>query len=47
MVKNKAWPDSAAHPQSGLSLLLMLFILRVPLDPAEPGPWQFTLKFTI
>ena len=42
MVKNKAVPDSAAHPQSALSLSLSLtpFILRVPLDPAEAGPWQ-------
>ena len=44
MVKNKALPDSAAHPQSGLSLSLSLFplltpfILRVPLDPAGAGP---------
>ena len=43
MVKNKALPDLAAHPQSGfsLSLSLILFILRVPLDPAEAGPRQF------
>ena len=46
MVKNKAVPDSAAHPQSALSLSLSLslsltpFILRVPLDPAEAGPRQ-------
>ena len=45
MVKNKDWPDSGAHPQSGLSLSLSplflsptLFILRVPLDPAQAGP---------
>ena len=46
MVKNKAWPDSAAHPQSGLSLLLMLFILRVPLDPAEAGSRQSSKSFS-
>ena len=40
MVKNKDFPDSAAHPQFYLSLLRMPFILRVPLDPAEAGPWQ-------
>ena len=42
MVKNKALPDPAAHPESGLSLSPMPFILRVPLDPARAGPWQFT-----
>ena len=46
MVKNKAWPDSAAHPQSGLSLLLMPFILRLPLDPAEAGSWQSSKSFS-
>ena len=42
MVKNKVLPDSAAHPQSGLSLSLFLsptlFILSVPLDAAKAGP---------
>ena len=50
MVKSKAWPDSAAHPQSGLSLFLSLlvtpFILRVPLDPAEARSWQSSKSFS-
>ena len=48
MVKNKDLPDSAAHPQSGLSLCLCVsvsptpFILRVALDPADAGPRHLT-----
>ena len=41
--KNKDLPDSAAHPQSGLSLSLSLADAIHPegtLDPAEAGPWQ-------
>ena len=47
MVKNKARPDSAAHPKSGLSVSLSLrrrsssgypWIL-----PSEAGPWQSTI----
>ena len=50
MVKNKALPDSAAHPSlRSLTLFLSLclslsptpFILRVPLESAEAGPWQY------
>ena len=40
MVKNRDLPESAAHPQSGLSLSPSPFTLRVPLDPAEAGPRQ-------
>ena len=49
MIKNKDLPDSATHPQSGLSLSLffspMPFILRVPLDPAEAEPQRIPCLF--
>ena len=50
MVKNKALPDSAAHPglvSLSLSHSLTLFILRVPLDPAGAGPRHPTLDKTV
>ena len=44
MVKNKDLPDSAAPPRLvSLSLSQTPFILRVPLDPAEAGPLNYSV----
>ena len=43
MVKNKALPDSAAHPQSGLSLSLSLSLADAVHPEGTPGScWGWT-----